>query len=330
MFAALLLAGGKRAHAHNGPPFPIVENRRVGPVIVSVWTNPDVGTGSFFVMVDPPPGGAIPADLKVDIAVQPLTGRLPEKTYHAWRENLHGQVEYKALVPFDAQEMWRVRVTLTSAQGGGETTANVMVTPPGLGAWDMLLYLLPFLGAGFLWFKAARDAQAAAKTCRDEGRMIERSLSSQSSCPAYRTRCAAVLLAIVLTACTGCRRGLPKPPSKAYTDYVSAFYVGLAALQVGDDVRAEKQLALTTQMVAAEPAGWANWGILRLRQRDFDAASERLNKARNPPAKWPHLLLARINGDRKRAIGGSHCRPSQGSRARSERPDRYLSARRRD
>jgi hypothetical protein len=155
MFAALLVASGQRAYAHNGPPFPIVENRPVGPVIVSVWTNPDVGTGSFFVMVDPPPGGAIPADLKVDIAVQPLTGRLPEKIYHAWRENLHGQVEYKALVPFDAQEMWRVRVSLVSAQGSGETSANVMVTPPGLGAWDMLLYLLPFLGAGFLWFKAA-------------------------------------------------------------------------------------------------------------------------------------------------------------------------------
>jgi hypothetical protein len=156
LLACALLAGAyPSAFAHNGPPFPIIENRRVGPVVISVWTNPDVGTGSFFVMVDPPAGGKIPNDLKVNVAVQPLTGRLPEKQYAAWRENLHGQVEYKTLVPFDQQEMWRIRVTLTSSEGGGEAEANVEVTPPGLGSWDMLLYLLPFLGVGFLWFKAA-------------------------------------------------------------------------------------------------------------------------------------------------------------------------------
>ncbi len=157
LVCAALAASSVEAYAHNGPPFPIIENRRVGPVVVSVWTNPDVGTGSFFVIVDAAPGGTIPADLKVDVAVQPLSGRLPEKHYSAWREQLRGQVEYKALVPFDAQEMWRVRVTLASSAGGGETEAKVEVTPPGLGRWDMLLYLLPFLGVGFLWFKAVRS-----------------------------------------------------------------------------------------------------------------------------------------------------------------------------
>jgi hypothetical protein len=156
LLAALLAWMSPRALAHNGPPFPIIENRSVGPVMISVWTNPDVGTGSFFVLVDPPAGGKIPSDLKVDVAVQPLSGRLPEKSYAAWRENLRGQVEYKTLVPFDAQETWRVRVTLSSAEGGGEAASNVEVTPPGLGRWDMLLYLLPFLGVGFLWFKAVR------------------------------------------------------------------------------------------------------------------------------------------------------------------------------
>jgi len=156
LLAAFLAWAGPCALAHNGPPFPIIENRQLGPVIVSVWTNPDVGTGSFFVLVDPPAGGRIPNDLKVDVAVQPISGRLPERSYAAWRENLRGQVEYKTLVPFDAQETWRVRVTLNSAAGGGEAVANVPVTPPGFGAWDMLLYLLPFLGVGFLWFKAMR------------------------------------------------------------------------------------------------------------------------------------------------------------------------------
>jgi tetratricopeptide (TPR) repeat protein len=78
----------------------------------------------------------------------------------------------------------------------------------------------------------------------------------------------------------GCRPSLPKPSTKLYSDYLAAFYTGLAALQVGDDVRAERELANAAQLVPAEPAGWANWGILRLRQRDFDAAQERLDKAR--------------------------------------------------
>jgi hypothetical protein len=156
LIAALLLGATAVAHAHNGPPFPIVENQRIGPVIVSIWTNPDVGTGSFFVMVDPVTGATVPNDLKVNIAVQPVSGRLPEKSYAAEREKLHGQIEYKALVPFDAEETWRIRTTLTSSQGGGESVTTVPVTPPGLGRWDMLLYLLPFLGIGFLWFKAAR------------------------------------------------------------------------------------------------------------------------------------------------------------------------------
>ena len=108
---ALLAWMSPRALAHNGPPFPIIENRPVGPVMISVWTNPDVGTGSFFVLVDAPAAGKIPSDLKVDVAVQPLTGRLPERHYAAWRENLRGQVEHKTLVPFDTQEMWRVRDT---------------------------------------------------------------------------------------------------------------------------------------------------------------------------------------------------------------------------
>ena len=42
----------------------------------------------------------------------------------------------------------------------------------------------------------------------------------------------------------GCRSGgrLPEIGSKTYSDYLSTFYVGLAALQVGDDVRADAKL----------------------------------------------------------------------------------------
>jgi hypothetical protein len=86
--------------------------------------------------------------------VQPVSGRLPEKAYGAWRERLRDRVEFKADVPFDKEEEWRVRILLTSAEGSSEADTNVQVTPPGLGRWDLLLFALPFLGVGVLWFKA--------------------------------------------------------------------------------------------------------------------------------------------------------------------------------
>jgi tetratricopeptide (TPR) repeat protein len=94
--------------------------------------------------------------------------------------------------------------------------------------------------------------------------------------------CASVLASAALL-CAGCRHGdrLPDPSSKLYADYVSSFYVGLAALQVGDDVRAESYLSQATQLVPGEPAAWANWGELALRQQNFDPAFQRLSRARD-------------------------------------------------
>ena len=152
--ALILLLIPATVSAHNGPPFPIVVDQKVGPCMISVWTDPNVGTGTFFVIVNALPDSAIPGDLKIQVGVQPTSGRLAEAFYSAERENLRGQVQYKALVPFDAQELWRIRVRLQSAQSSGEALATVEVTPPGLGRWDLLVYLLPFLLVGFLWFVA--------------------------------------------------------------------------------------------------------------------------------------------------------------------------------
>jgi hypothetical protein len=140
------------AGAHKGPPFPIIENRRVGPYVVALWTHPDVGTGTFFVLIDPTAGGKVPADLKVSIGVQPESGRLPEVVYAAQRDSSRGQVEYSAAAEFDRDEFWRIRLILQSSEGGGEALSRVEATPPGYGRWDLLLYMLPFLAIALLWF----------------------------------------------------------------------------------------------------------------------------------------------------------------------------------
>jgi tetratricopeptide (TPR) repeat protein len=82
----------------------------------------------------------------------------------------------------------------------------------------------------------------------------------------------------LLAGCHGKDR-LPATDTRAYADYAATFYTGLAALQVGDDVRAESSLAKATKLVPGEPAGWADWGILAFRQRTFDEASQRLQRA---------------------------------------------------
>jgi hypothetical protein len=150
----LFLAITVPAAAHNGPPFPIIVDRRVGPCVISLWTHPDVGIGTFWVMVDPPPGGAVPKDLRVEVGVQPVSGRLKEKRYVARLDKMRGQVQYYVEAQFDAQELWRIHVLLDSSAGHGESTATVEVTPPGLGRWDLLWYASPFAAVGFLWFRA--------------------------------------------------------------------------------------------------------------------------------------------------------------------------------
>lgn len=150
---ASVLLMASPARAHNGPPFPIIENRKMAGCAVSLWTHPDIGTGTFFVLIDPVAGGKIPDGLKVEIGVQPESGRLAEVLYPAVREDRRGQVEYDVSAQFDRDEFYRVRLVLRSSQGTEEALSRVEATPPGYGRWDLLLYLLPFLAVAFLWFR---------------------------------------------------------------------------------------------------------------------------------------------------------------------------------
>src|SRR2546423_619673 len=103
------------AHDHHGPPLQIIADQRVGPYLVSVWDHPMVGTGTFFVAVKSPSGNTVPDDLKVEIGIQPASGRLPEKSYVAQRESSSDQAQYQVEAAFDAQEIWRVRISTSTS-----------------------------------------------------------------------------------------------------------------------------------------------------------------------------------------------------------------------
>src|SRR5215510_13104164 len=91
------------------------------------------------------------------------------------------------------------------------------------------------------------------------------------------------LLLMAALVVTGCRTTgtLPSRGTAEHNELVRTFYSGLAALQVGHDVQADSKLSQFTQLAATEPAGWANWGLLALRQRNFDVANERIQRARS-------------------------------------------------
>src|SRR5262249_4117204 len=101
---------------------------------------------------------------------------------------------------------------------------------------------------------------------------------------------------------TACERnaGLPKPDSKEYRDLVTAFYVGLAGLQTGEDVRAKEKLTRATEIAPGEPSGWANLGLLAVRQQEFDTAFEKVEKARSlaPDNSQIEALLGLIESKR--------------------------------
>lgn len=152
----VLLCAATPARAHEGPPFPILVDQRVGPYVASVWTDPDIGTGTFFVVLEPPEGRSLPAGTKVRIGVQPVSRRLVEAVYDAAPQPVRFGERHYAEVPFDQGGTWRVRVLLDGPAGGGELRSEVEPTPDGtLGPIDLVIYALPFLAIGVLWLKAA-------------------------------------------------------------------------------------------------------------------------------------------------------------------------------
>jgi Tfp pilus assembly protein PilF len=81
---------------------------------------------------------------------------------------------------------------------------------------------------------------------------------------------------------SGCNRhaGLPEPGSPKYRELCSAFYLGVAALQSGEDVNARKGLTSATEIAPGEPASWVDLGLLQARQQEFDAAYQTFETAR--------------------------------------------------
>jgi hypothetical protein len=170
LWALALLVFPPAAAAHQGPPFPILVDRPVGPYVVSVWTDPDIGTGTFFVVLDAPEGKRLPPRTRVRIGIRPVSGRLPEALYETEAQPVRQGARYFTAARFDQGGMWHIRCLIDGSAGGGELAADVEATPDGtLGPLGSLIYLVPFLGVGGLWLKAVLYRRNAGKAaaCAD-------------------------------------------------------------------------------------------------------------------------------------------------------------------
>lgn len=157
VLCSLVLLGGG-AGAHDGPPYPIVTDRIVGPYRVSVWTDPDAtddGTpgGQFWIIVDAGPDlGAVPTDVRVRVSIRAVRGG-PELTGESEAQDGNPGRHFVAL-PMDHEGRFAVHVGVESAAGAGALDAEVDATydtrpPPVL----LAVYAVPFVLIGFLWAK---------------------------------------------------------------------------------------------------------------------------------------------------------------------------------
>jgi Tfp pilus assembly protein PilF len=89
-------------------------------------------------------------------------------------------------------------------------------------------------------------------------------------------RCAGLVLMAAIGACS---TGEPELSPEAYRETVTAFYVGLSAMETTQEVLAKERFERASTLAPDEPAVWANLGLLLLRQQDLDRAAQYLARA---------------------------------------------------
>lgn len=143
------------AQAHEGPPFAIIIDEDVGPYLVSVWTDPDIGIGTFYIVFDPKTDNHSTDDISaVEIGVEPVSGRLEEAVYAFEEQRARSGARYWTEVEFDKGEFYSLRINIKGDGFEKEMTSEVEATPDGsIGPIGLLIYAIPFIAVGFLWFR---------------------------------------------------------------------------------------------------------------------------------------------------------------------------------
>jgi hypothetical protein len=145
------------AHAHDGPPFPILSDHTTGPYLISIWTDPDTtddgsAGGQFWVRVHRAgEAGQVPQETRATVTIEPMLRAGPARRGLA--SPVRGDVsnQFAALV-MDHEGRFAVRVAVEGPLGTATVDATADATydvrpPRGL----LAVYLAPFLLVGLLW-----------------------------------------------------------------------------------------------------------------------------------------------------------------------------------
>jgi hypothetical protein len=91
---------------------------------------------------------------------------------------------------------------------------------------------------------------------------------------------ASLLIVAIGAACSSCSsRREPEISAQVYSEAVTAFYTGLSAMQTTQEVLAREKFDRFVALVPQEPAGWADLGLLLLRQQELDEGVQHLARA---------------------------------------------------
>ncbi len=126
----------------------------------------------------------------------------------------------------------------------------------------------------------------------------------------FRRAAALGALAVLPIVGAGCRDDPARPITPApvpYKEYMTSFFSGVAALDVGMNQKAFTELSRATKLIDGEPAGWYNLAIVRLRTQDHLGALKALEAANkrapgNPEMEFLRGVIAATQGSVDEAI----------------------------
>ena len=164
LLLALCAMSGDRALAqshemmmHHGVPSRVVADQRVGPYVVALWIEPEVGDGAVYVMLGAADGGPFTAPSAVRVAAAPASGRIDEVVQEAHLEPMRSGAgpRYVTHLMFDRAEGWSVRVIVEGPAGGGQLVSRVAsTTNAALGPLGVFLGATPFVLVAFVYWRA--------------------------------------------------------------------------------------------------------------------------------------------------------------------------------
>lgn len=154
--------------AHDGPAFPILVDKSIGKIKLSIWADPDTFKGTFDLFLE---GNSLSL-YRIELTASPVNDSSHQLKVEALPlQNIGDLKNFRAILPFDREVMWNVQFSLKQSDGAENTIIiPISVTPPGPNKFEFALYFLPFLLAGLIWVRVtfAKRKHSTSKKSNSE------------------------------------------------------------------------------------------------------------------------------------------------------------------